>query len=279
MTANLTAAKNLMNRLTFGVELEFIFQGDPRGLAAAITEAGVAASFMGYTHQITSTWKIVTDASVRGGYEIVSPVLTFADMEQVRTVCDAITAAGATVDVQCGMHVHVGAREFLTEKQVRNVMKWFVKYEPAMDTLVPASRRNSRWANGFSDGTSGRINDGIRAVDAAADLRAAVARINRNGRYVKLNLEPFWRYGTVEFRQHSGTTDAAKVENWITLCMAFVANGAYGVEVRPVRNGAPAVDKDKLRGRMLNRLFGKAGVTPSNEMRRFFQRRARKLAA
>ena len=41
-------------------------------------------------------------------------------------------------------------------------------------------------------------------------------------RYFKLNLQSFNRYGTVEFRHHSGTTTFSKIKNWILIYSRFV---------------------------------------------------------
>ena len=43
-----------------------------------------------------------------------------------------------------------------------------------------------------------------------------------NSRYFKLNLQSYVKYGTVEFRHHSGTTTFSKVKNWILICARLV---------------------------------------------------------
>ena len=50
----------------------------------------------------------------------------------------------------------------------------------------------------------------------------------RQNRYLKLNLEAFGRYGTVEFRQHSGTLNGEKAEAWIGLLVALVNSAKRG---------------------------------------------------
>lgn len=59
---------------TFGVELEIV-HGNKRQLRNAIRRRGVACEIEGYNHATRTNWKIVSDASVIGGYELVSPVL------------------------------------------------------------------------------------------------------------------------------------------------------------------------------------------------------------
>ena len=50
-------------------------------------------------------------------------------------------------------------------------------------------------------------------IDAARTLDQ-VRNIFSN-RYHKINTQAFARHRTIEFRQHSGTFEAAKIENWI----------------------------------------------------------------
>ena len=58
----------------FGIELELI--GITREQAiAALTGVGIEVREEGYNHETRRHWKIVSDASVRGGFELVSPVL------------------------------------------------------------------------------------------------------------------------------------------------------------------------------------------------------------
>jgi hypothetical protein len=270
-TAKTTAAD-----LTFGVELEVIFAGSQQTLAAAINAAGVACEAQYYNHNVSRVWKVVSDASVMGGWEIVSPVLTAARMDEVVKVCDALQAAGATVNVTCGLHVHVGAQGFFNDGQIRNILKRAIRYEGAMDTLVPRSRRDSRWANGFSAKAVASINEKMKAVDNAPSLRAAFEAVCPARRYHKLNIDCFWRQGTVEFRQHSGSIDAEKVTSWIKFCMAFVLRGAFGPKLTAVRK---IEDADKLRSRMLVGQFGKNAVTPDAAALRFYRKRAKALAA
>jgi hypothetical protein len=46
--------------------------------------------------------------------------------------------------------------------------------------------------------------------------------VSGGDRFVKLNYQAFWRHGTVEFRHHSGTVDAAKIIKWVVFCQKLV---------------------------------------------------------
>ena len=101
-----------------------------------------------------------------------------------------------------------------------NLVGLFIKWEPVIDRLVPRSRRanNNRMCSSV---VMGRDRDS--ALDALVQL-GAVSYMRRmgNGRYKKLNLESFGRHGTIEVRQHSGTTESDKIIQWVILTQALV---------------------------------------------------------
>jgi hypothetical protein len=68
------------------------------------------------------------------------------------------------------------------------------------------------------------------------------------GRYFKVNLQALRVHGTVEFRQHSGTVDGTKVENWVRFLLGFVERSIEISQQMPVAvitttqtNARPAV--------------------------------------
>jgi hypothetical protein len=235
----------LWNELTFGVEIECFA---PNGVdpVAVLRNAGVdCLSYSGYTHTTIPQWKVVTDGSLRNmsrtpmsGWEIVSPVLSGeAGIAQVRAVMVAIHAAGFKVNATCGMHVHVGVGG-ASVAQVKNLAKMYLKYSGCFDAVLPASRRgvanyycrNNRQAL-FASYTNEQIEARFRNVRSlgqistlmsGVDIEAAV-NARSSERYFAFNMLSYVQHGTVEFRQHSGTTDAEKAVNWVRLVTGFVA--------------------------------------------------------
>ncbi len=237
---------------TYGVEIEaHLPNNTTRGqLAERLRAAGIRAYCEHYNHATRDHWKLTTDSSLgylsRESVEVVSPVLRGeAGLAATKTVLDVMRAFGCTVSVKCGLHVHVYAKD-LSLEQLRALAINFVHCESGLDAIVPPSRR--RDANSFvlSNRTAfggSYDNEAInRAIDAYAgartieDLLTVVAAAGSDQpntatiglarrcvtRYRKLNALAYGRYGTVEFRQHSGTVEAEKALNWIRLCMAFV---------------------------------------------------------
>lgn len=199
---------------TYGVEIEVI-RGDytQASIAAAIRSKGVSAESQGYNHYNSDiTWKVITDSSC--GLEVVSPILKGrAGLEQINLVCEAMNELGCKVNKTCGLHVHHDASDFEV-RHIQNLFTLYAKYEKAIDNIMPASRR-------ANNGTYCRSLIGLdyeSFIERTKKYNDKNEMINGQGsRYFKLNLQSILRHGTIEFRQHSGTTDAQKITNWVIL--------------------------------------------------------------
>lgn len=208
---------------TFGIELEIVLpsaisSNQFRTAETALRNAGLIADFQTYNHITSPSWKITTDGSLgAGGCEVVSPVLQgAAGIIEARRAAEALRAAGFTVDRSCGFHVHIGASD-LTAKHVKALLRRYASFEAEIDALMPPSRRGN--ANTFCRSVAAHAS----AVESRPDNEDPAMLARRLGdRYVKLNLQSLWRQGTVEFRHHSGTVEADKIESWIRFCLAFV---------------------------------------------------------
>lgn len=206
---------------TFGVEIEC--KGISRSQAcSAIQAAGIQARIEAYGHSRPRMWKLVTDASVVQGFEVVSPVLRGENgIEEVRKVAKALTSAGASVDRSCGLHVHVSAQG-MSRDDLLNIVCRYARFEDEIDGFMPRSRRGS--SNTYCQSHRRWISNPsslIRSVNSGGNRPEAVANVFYD-RYFKVNLQSYIRQGTIEFRQHSGTTNADKIENWIRFCVNFV---------------------------------------------------------
>jgi hypothetical protein len=251
----MTNAKTF-NDLTFGCEIEFV--GTTRDVVyRAIVAAGVPCELHPSAHMPRANrnaWVVCPDGSVSGG-EVVSPILQgVAGLEALAKVCNAATAAGAKIDKNCGFHVHVGARNVLTLRQMRNLAKMFLRHEAAFDQIVSASRRAgantycgragpSRHASTNAVESRGTIEQKFAYIDNARTIPGIAAVMNggfvdamySRHRYFSLNLQSYARHGTVEFRQHQGTVDAQKACEWVKLVVGFVARATQvdGVKSDP----------------------------------------------
>jgi hypothetical protein len=220
--------------LTFGTEFEcFIPRGSTREqLAAAISARlsafGQSCKVENYGHNATPHWKIVPDGSLGDythGVEVVSralpPLQGEEGIKEMRAVCEALTDFGCTVNKDAGMHVHVGVAG-MGLGFFKKAVRLYQTYEKVIDGIMPMSRRNS--TNTFTRSLLAASPAAINQAASISDLAYTIQRASRAGepRYHKVNVTAFNRHKTIEFRQHSGTVDATKSENWVRICWAIV---------------------------------------------------------
>lgn len=240
-------------RFTFGVEMEcFVNSG---AIRTAAERTGMAYEYEGYNHRDGhSYFKFTTDSSVRGmddPIECVSPVLTGNDGKRMlKNACKTLNKADAKVNSTCGLHVHIGAAK-LTDKQYCNVFVNYMYLEAVIDTFMAQSRRNNEYAN--------TIQDHKYAIERAVTIQN-IQNALHNWRYHKINPMSYDRHKTIEFRQHSGTTNYEKIINWVNFC------GKLVIWSKKNRLTAPVASIDEI-------------PFLSNEEKSFFKARAEHFAS
>lgn len=169
--------------------------------------------------EIKAAWRVVSDGSVAGGCEVVSPILLGNDgLDILRRVVRVLKAAGASVNNSCGFHVHVDARD-LEGIEIINAVSRYARHESEIDSFMAPRRRGDRseWCHTMEPVARKLLAEG--ACTPTAGLQYLVS-----GRYFKLNVHAFVRHGTLEFRQHAGTMNINKMVNWIIFAVTFVEN-------------------------------------------------------
>lgn len=207
---------------TFGIELEIYGAAHSR-LINEFRSQGLTLVNEEYNHNTRNHWKIVRDGSISGenSSEIVSPVLKgFDGMEQIKKVCIALNKAGAKVNNSCGFHVHFGATD-LNLDNIKNLVLSHIEVEKTFDSIVPASRREN--SNHFCKSITSIASSKSQAIAKIKNAQTISALLSLfPQRYTKINLQCYNRQGTVEFRQHSGTTTFSKIKNWILICARLI---------------------------------------------------------
>ncbi|MGI4873686.1 MAG: amidoligase family protein [Janthinobacterium lividum] len=201
---------------TFGVEIE-AFGVTRAALLAELRAQGLEAQDAGYTHSTTSHWKIVSDGSITGAnsFELVSPILRGLEgLAELEKACRALKICNAQVNSSCGLHVHFGATD-LSLEPLRQLVRNYLVLEPTIDQLMPAARRanNATYCLGLLRGRTQA--EAERAILTATSPEALATAANGGSRYHKVNLQSYFRQRTVEFRQHSGSTDYEKISMWV----------------------------------------------------------------
>lgn len=236
---------------TFGVEIEFLFPEDynqdsaAEEIVDALESVGLPASWMQYTHLVTRKWKLVTDGSVYDddneyyGFELVSPVLTWDRIGEVELALQTLAEIGAVVNNRCGIHVHHDVRDYQMMDFVR-IYELYASCEDELDNCVHPTRRGNRntfcktikrldipkmrkQVQTFEEEYSGSTYPPVPDDAVGIILNRISGDYNTDSlRYLKLNVQSFRSYGTIEFRHFHGTLDPVAVKSWILLTQRIV---------------------------------------------------------
>lgn len=222
-------------KYTFGVEIECVM---PRNRFEAVAgQKGVRYNFERYNHidnkeyfKFTSDSSIYTSTGREGDpIECVSPVLdgTKKGFDKLSLCCEALNEANAYVNRSTGLHVHIGAGS-LTPEQYVNVFKNYKALQSVISSFLAPSRRNAYFCAPIS------LYD-FDNCHTPADVRDVM----NNDRYHSVNPIAYSAHGTIEFRQHQGTTNFTKIKNWVSFLAKLVAYSTENV----IENEITSIDE------------------------------------
>ena len=209
-------------------------------------------------------WKFQRDVSIEGPdsekCEMVTPILTYADMDTLQELVRRLRKAGAKSDYTrgCGVHIHIGAKGH-TAQTLRNLANIMASHESLLaDALALDHYRMSRYCRTVSPRFIETVNN--RKPTTMSDLAdiwysANNATYGRNqhyndSRYHMLNLHATFTKGTVEFRLFqfdAPTADrknglhAGQLKSYIQLCLALsqMAKSVKTASPKPQQNDNP----------------------------------------
>lgn len=183
-------------------------------------------------------WSFISDGSIRGeGTEMVTPILTYDDIELLQEVVRQLRHAGAKScpSLGCGVHVHIGANGH-TAKTLRNLANIMASHEDLITKAVNISAsRIAHYCKTVDRAFLERLNN--RKPETMAQL-ADIWYGNsgsrnthyHSSRYHMLNLHATFTKGTIEFRlfqfdepngTRKGGLHAGQLKSYIQLCLAM----------------------------------------------------------
>ena len=214
--------------------------------------------YEGYTHDYIHSLKVVSDGSLNSnGSEVVLPVTKQGDYSLLRKVMMGLRGL-ASADASCAFHTHVGLcaepgtnYHQLSDEDAVEAVGWLYRICLAYDHfwvaicgLMAPSRARSQWADRpreqlesveylFSSRYNINLGDHKTLTHAMSKVAFQTGRSMRTvanevmsnlarGRYYAVNCEAMNKYGTVEFRQHGGTTNPNHAVNWVMLVERLV---------------------------------------------------------
>ena len=140
-------------------------------------------------------------------------------------------SSSSIVSTATSLHVHIDVST-LSIQQITKVCQNFVKYEEAMDSLMPYSQREDRCDEhcrsnklAVKGDTNKQRNQRIAACGERLDELIQCMNPDKD-HYYKLDLRRVCSTNMIEFRQHVSSKDKTTVTHWIRFCTAFVRNSA-----------------------------------------------------
>lgn len=263
-----------MKKQTIGVEVEM--NGIKREKAAKI-----AAEYFGTgRHEYTAgrngyetwsawdgegrEWKFQKDASIAGPdsekCELVTPILTYGDIETLQELIRQLRHAGAKSDATrgCGVHIHIGANGH-TPQTLRNLANIMASHESLIADALNLDRgRMNRYCRTVDPRFLEQVNKKKPSTMAQlADIWYTSHGTNygrshhyNDSRYHMLNYHATFTKGTVEFRlfQFDAPANgkrnglhAGQLKSYIQLCLALsqMAKTVRTASPKPQQNENP----------------------------------------
>ena len=209
-------------------------------------------------------WKFQKDVSIAGAdeqkCELVTPILTYGDIETLQELCRQLRHAGAKSDASrgCGVHIHIGAQGH-TPQSLRNLANIMASHESLIAEALKLDRsRMSRYCRTVDPNFLAKVNSRKpKTMAQLADIwyTSHGASYGRNqhyndSRYHMLNLHATFTKGTVEFRlfqfdeptaERRGGIHAGQLKSYIQLCLALsqMAKDVRTASPKPQQNENP----------------------------------------
>ena len=263
-----------MKKQTIGVEVEM--NNITREKAAR-----VAARYFG-THRYENTagrngystwsawdvqgreWKFQKDVSIAGPdsekCEMVTPILTYSDIETLQELIRQLRHAGAKSDATrgCGVHIHIGAKGH-TPQTLRNLANIMASHESLIaDALSLDQGRMRRYCRTVDPRFLEQVNRRkpttmTQLADiwySSHDANCSRSHHYNDSRYHMLNYHATFTKGTVEFRlfqfdeptgERRGGLHAGQLKSYIQLCLALsqMAKTVKTASPKPQQNENP----------------------------------------
>ena len=209
-------------------------------------------------------WKFSRDVSISGPddekCEMVTPILTYADIEGLQELCRQLRRAGAKSDATrgCGVHIHIGAKGH-TPQTLRNLANIMASHESLLAEALKLDRsRMTRYRRTVDPNFLREVNrKKPTSMASLADIWYTSqgedygrSQHYNGSRYHMLNLHATFTKGTVEFRlfQFDAPANgkqngihAGQLKSYIQLCLALsqMAKEVRTASPKPQQNENP----------------------------------------
>ncbi|SFS05873.1 amidoligase family protein [Anaeromicropila populeti] len=236
-----------MRTQTFGIEIEMtgITRKNAASLLAEFFQTESQYVGTGYqTYEVKDkkgrTWKAMYDASIAAQKkengrtfhagddyktEVVSPILTYEDMETLQELVRKLRKGGGIINSSCGIHIHIGAEKFKPQT-LRNIVNIIASKEDILYKALQIDPARLQYCKKTNEKLLETINrrkpttmKQLKEIWYAEDPYNTSRHYNET-RYHGLNLHATFTKGTVEFRLFNSTLHAGEIKAYIQFCLA-----------------------------------------------------------
>ena len=187
------------------------------------------------------TWKIVSDGSLMAEkkengsrvpadstykVELVSPILTYEDIEDLQEIVRQLRKAGGFVNKTCGIHIHIDSANH-TPRSLKNLINLMASKEELTYKALDVDPLRIKYCRKVNEDLIETINKKKpKTLKELEDIWYGNysyedrKRKYHTSRYQGLNFHSVFEKGTVEFRLFNSTTHAGKIKAYIQFCLA-----------------------------------------------------------
>jgi hypothetical protein len=188
-------------------------------------------------------WKVTPNPGSGGErvfnrFRLISPALEDAkDYNRCAVFLQKVQAIPSiNVNSNTGFRLHVSAQGLKCDGLVI-LCQQFIKYEDAIDSILPPTRRSRSVAsNSYFKSNKSALHLSTKkernvAIANCSNTEQLIRLLNHDGKCYKLNLCNLSRgqqHPMIEFRSHSSTSNKLKIQSWVGLCLSIVGTAEEG---------------------------------------------------
>ena len=281
-----------MKARTLGVEIEFT--GITRSMVATVLRHYFSSESYhyggGYDKYLVEdnqdrTWTVMSDASIKpqknlnGNIEwlssesypgklrkceLVTPILTWKDIETLQELVKKIEEKGGVVNSSCGIHIHIGAEAFSIEK-LKDLVNLMTSKEDLIykalnifpNRIAYCHKTNKVFLKKLNETNPKEKTELAKIWYNSEYIQSHINTHYDDSRYTHTNLHAYFTKGTVEFRLFNSTLNPVLIKSYIQFCLAVVARVLSCN--RPIRYKEDIIDNEKFQMRTWLRQLGLNG--------------------
>jgi hypothetical protein len=226
---------------TFGCEIEMSGISRERGAKVIADYFGTSPIHEGGYYDVWYAcdsqgrkWKCMYDSSIISGSsatkcEFVTPILTYADMNDLQELVRRFRKARAKSDAdhRCGIHIHIGALD-RSVQSIKNLVNFMSSYQDIIYKAIGVDSHREGYCRKLDTNCIDRFNTRLRSEydceKAWYNTENTTCHKNQHydsSRYHGLNLHSLFSKGTVEFRVFNGTLHAGLIRAYVVMCLGI----------------------------------------------------------